>query len=58
MNFAARLESATKDLGVQLLVTRTLMEAAGDEGKSLVALGALAVRGRDESVEVFGLQTA
>ncbi len=55
VNLAARMEGATKDLGVPVLVSRALKEAAGDAGLDLVPLGSLAVRGRDEAVEVFGL---
>jgi adenylate cyclase len=55
VNLAARMEGATKDLGVPVLVSRALKEAAGDAGLDLLPLGSLAVRGRDEAVEVFGL---
>jgi len=55
VNLAARMEGATKDLGVPVLVSRSLKDAAGDAGVDLVPLGSLAVRGRDEAVEVFGL---
>jgi len=55
VNLASRLESATKDIGAPLLVSLALKEAAGDEGASLVSLGSLAVRGRGESVEVYGV---
>lgn len=54
VNLAARMEGATKDLGVPVLVSRALKDAAGAAGDDLVALGNLAVRGRDEVVEVFG----
>jgi class 3 adenylate cyclase len=58
VNLAARLEGATKDLGVPVLVSRALKDAAGDASLDLVPLGSLAVRGRDEAVEVFGLPPA
>jgi adenylate cyclase len=58
VNLAARMEGATKDLGVPVLVSKALKDAAGDAGVDLVPLGSLAVRGRDEAVEVFGLPPA
>jgi adenylate cyclase len=58
VNLAARLEAATKDLGVPVLVSRALKDAAGETGVALVSLGSLVVRGRDEAVEIFGLPTA
>lgn len=53
VNLASRLESATKDQAVTVLVSQAARDAAGDDAPALVALGSLVVRGRNESVEIY-----
>ncbi len=55
VNLASRLESATKDLGVSLLISDAARVAAGEAGAELVPLGTITVRGRSEEVSVFGV---
>jgi adenylate cyclase len=58
VNLASRLESATKDLGVPVLISASAWYTAVRAGADLPAvrdLGVMLVRGRDESVQVFGL---
>ncbi|MDP6945610.1 MAG: adenylate/guanylate cyclase domain-containing protein, partial [Myxococcota bacterium] len=55
VNVAARVESLNKPLGTQLLVTGETAKALGDEEPALQPLGAHAVKGRVEPVEVFTL---
>ncbi len=51
MNTAARLESANKELGTRVLVSREAMEHAGTS--SFRAMGRVTLRGRATPVEVF-----
>lgn len=53
VNLASRLESSTKELGTDVLVSRAARDAAGEGAPELFAMGMLAVRGRDEAVEIF-----
>ena len=55
VNLASRLENATKDLQVTVLVSQAARDAAGPGAPALVALGSLAVRGRAESVDIYAL---
>ena len=54
VNVASRLESATKDAGVPILASKHLVDAAAATGLDCraVSRGTLAVRGRDDGVEV------
>jgi adenylate cyclase len=58
VNLGSRLESATKELGVELLVSRELRDAALASAAALPALrpcGQIMVKGREQAVEVFTL---
>ena len=55
VNLASRLESATKDLGVDVLISRAAKDAAVELTDTLTPMGNLAVRGRSDAVEVFTL---
>jgi adenylate cyclase len=52
---AARLEQLNKEYGSQILVSREVLQHAGDAGQDAVSLGAVRVKGRDEPVEVHRL---
>lgn len=51
VNTAARLESATKELGVPVLISETT--AAASSGVPLFSRGSLSLRGRTRTVEVY-----
>lgn len=55
VNLASRLESATKEVGVDVLVSRAAAEAAAPGAPPLRPLAALAVRGHEQPVEVLTL---
>ncbi|MCS3729876.1 adenylate/guanylate cyclase domain-containing protein [Bradyrhizobium betae] len=55
VNFASRLEALNKEFGSQLLISATVREALGDDGKDAVALGEVEVRGYEQKVAVFQL---
>jgi adenylate cyclase len=57
VNVAARLEAANKSLGTAILVSAATVAAAG-AGATVRALGAIAVKGRAQAVEVFELLAA
>ena len=58
VNLAARLESATKDAGVPVLLSRALVDAARAAGDATPVRvhGTLPVRGREAHVDVFTLE--
>jgi len=58
VNLASRIESSTKDLGTDVLVSRAAKDAAGPSAPALFPMGMLVVRGRDEAVEVFSFTEA
>ena len=61
MNLASRIEAATKDERVDVLVSADAVEAARRAGQPLPPLrrhGSLAVRGRDQPIDVFTLDPA
>ncbi|WP_289298607.1 adenylate/guanylate cyclase domain-containing protein [uncultured Reyranella sp.] len=51
VNLAARLEQLTKEMGAQLLVSQSVLDAAPCDGA--VDLGPVAIRGYDEKVRVW-----
>ncbi|MBC9875808.1 adenylate/guanylate cyclase domain-containing protein [Bradyrhizobium sp. INPA01-394B] len=55
VNFASRLEALNKEFGSQLLISASVREALGDDGKDAVALGEVSVRGYEQPVAVFQL---
>lgn len=55
VNVAARLEQATKDLGLPLLVTAEAMTAAGEDPAGWISLPDQALRGREALVTLYGL---
>ncbi|MGY4623556.1 adenylate/guanylate cyclase domain-containing protein [Bradyrhizobium sp. USDA 4486] len=55
VNFASRLEALNKEFGSQLLISASVREALGDDGKDAVALGEVEVRGYEQPVPVFQL---
>ncbi|WP_431203939.1 adenylate/guanylate cyclase domain-containing protein [Bradyrhizobium betae] len=55
VNFASRLEALNKEFGSQLLISATVREALGDDGKDAVALGEVEVRGYEQKVAVYQL---
>jgi adenylate cyclase len=55
VNLASRLESATKELGVDVLVSIDALRAAEATGADLpptIARGAVTVRGREQPIDV------
>jgi adenylate cyclase len=58
MNTAARLEQATRDVGLRFIVSQAALEALGrPSGLELTDLGALALRGRAEPVRAYGIRS-
>jgi len=58
MNTAARLEQATRDVGLRFIVSQAALEALGrPAGLELTDLGALALRGRSEPVPAYGIRS-
>jgi class 3 adenylate cyclase len=55
VNVASRLEALTKEVGSPLLVSEQTKQQI--RNCSLIHLGAMPIRGRDEQIEVFGLPT-
>ena len=56
VNTASRLEGATKDLGVDIVVSETVKSLAGDlaaKRAQFVELGELALRGRTQRIRAF-----
>lgn len=53
VNTASRLEAATKDRDVDILVSETTQALAGETGLSFVGLGETALRGRAQPLRTF-----
>jgi adenylate cyclase len=57
MNTAARLEQATRELGLRFIVSRAALDALAPlQGLELTDFGELALRGRAEPVQAYGIQ--
>lgn len=56
VNVAARLEQATKELGLPLLVTAETLEAAGEDPAGWIPLPDQALRGREAVTTLYGLR--
>ena len=57
MNTAARLEQATRDIGLRFIVSRAALDALGAVPMlELTDIGALALRGRSVPVRAYGIQ--
>lgn len=54
VNLASRLESSTKDLGAEIVVSETTAQAAGDAFQ-FRSLGSIVVKGRAQATQVFEL---
>ena len=58
MNTAARLEQATRDVGLRFIVSRAALDALGPLPElARTDLGALALRGRAEPVQAYGIRS-
>ncbi len=55
VNVAARLEQATKELGLPLLVTAEAIAAAGEDPSGWISLPDQSLRGREATVTLYGL---
>lgn len=53
VNLASRLESSTKDLGVEVLMSKAVVEAAVDGFGDIRPVGTISVKGREQQIEVF-----
>ena len=56
VNVAARIESATKDVGVDLLITKATHDRLGKELTSLAkfeSIGPITLRGKQKQIEIF-----
>jgi class 3 adenylate cyclase/CHASE2 domain-containing sensor protein len=53
VNLASRMESANKQLGTDMLVSRRTVELAGQDGVLLRSVGQIQVVGREEPVEAY-----
>ena len=56
VNAASRIEAATKDHNVDILVSETTQSLARAEGAALVAVGEIALRGRQSRLRAFRLE--
>jgi adenylate cyclase len=58
VNTASRLESACKELGVQVVVSRSTLTAAGIVATGGLEERSIEVRGRSQPLEIFAAQRA
>ena len=58
VNTASRLESACKEHGVQLLVSKSAMDAAGIRAGGAMIPLEIAIRGREQPLAVFAVKKA
>jgi len=52
---ASRIEQLNKEFGSQILVSREVLERAGDAGAGASPLGPVRVKGRDDPIEIHRL---
>jgi len=52
---ASRIEQLNKDYGSQILVSREVLEGAGEAPPPGAALGPVTVKGREQPIELFRL---
>ena len=58
MNTAARLEQATREVGLRFIVSQVALDALGPlPALELTDLGALELRGRSEPVRAHGIRS-
>jgi adenylate cyclase len=55
VNFAARLESLNKEFNSQLLISASVQDALGDDGRDATSLGEVKIRGYDRPMTVWQL---
>jgi adenylate cyclase len=55
VNFAARLEALNKDFNTQLLISSSVHDALGEDGRDAVSLGEVPIRGYDMPMAVWQL---
>jgi adenylate cyclase len=55
VNFAARLESPNKEFNSQLLISASVQDALGDDGRDATSLGEVKIRGYDRPMTVWQL---
>ncbi len=55
VNFAARLEALNKDFNSQLLISSSVHDVLGEDGRDAVSLGEVPIRGYDKPMTVWQL---
>jgi adenylate cyclase len=55
VNFASRLEALNKDFDSQLLISSSVRDVLGDDGRDAVSLGEVPVRGYDKPMTIWQL---
>jgi adenylate cyclase len=55
VNFAARLEALNKDFNSQLLISTSVHDVLGEDGRDAVSLGEVPIRGYDKPMTIWQL---
>ncbi|HEY2212274.1 MAG TPA: adenylate/guanylate cyclase domain-containing protein, partial [Bradyrhizobium sp.] len=55
VNFAARLEALNKDFNSQLLISSSVRDVLGEDGRDAVSLGEVPIRGYDKPMTIWQL---
>jgi adenylate cyclase len=55
VNFASRLEALNKDFNSQLLISSSVRDVLGDDGRDAVSLGEVPIRGYDKPMSIWQL---
>jgi adenylate cyclase len=55
VNFAARLEALNKDFNSQFLISSSVRDVLGDDGRDAVSLGEVPIRGYDKPMTIWQL---